>query len=78
MRRPNPSLMTPAQLDAAIEAEMAARPNGSPYADLLHDELDRRQGDYIEVADDYVKAELCTQAAVVGQCGWGCGRQNPI
>lgn len=53
MRRPNPSLMTPADLDAAIEAEMAAHPDGSPYADLLHQEFERRQGAYIEVADDY-------------------------
>lgn len=53
MRRPNPSLMTPADLEAAIEAEMAAHPDGSPYADLLHEEFERRQGAYIEVADDY-------------------------
>ncbi|MFV8160833.1 hypothetical protein ACNQVK_01530 [Mycobacterium sp. 134] len=45
--------MTPADLEAAIEAEMAAHPDGSPYADLLHEEFERRQGAYIEVADDY-------------------------
>jgi hypothetical protein len=42
------------QLDKAIHQEMEAHPDGSPYADMLHDEHDRRHaGPFIDVPDTY-------------------------
>ncbi|WP_336794151.1 hypothetical protein [Gordonia malaquae] len=41
---PNPTLMSAAELDEAIETQMGLHPNGSPYADLLIEEFERRDG----------------------------------
>ena len=53
-KRPNPVHLSHAELDAAIKREMDAHPDGSPYADLLHQEVERREGAlHIEVPNDY-------------------------
>lgn len=55
--RMNPTLMSFADLEAAIEEEMSANPDGSPYADLLHEEFERQTaGPKIEVPNDYPAA----------------------